>query len=233
MKVRVYVSGVPTTEDKIWISFLINNYPVLIQINKNILDSTGQFIDVVEVGTADCYKDKFRRFVIDGESYYVDISQCVINEPVATQKPQLRSIQSDNDGKYDKKDTNNLNADIRAAARGQVVVEPKPNELFVDIDSRAGLETFWKTVGWLEDLVTGYDIKDSKTKDHKHIVVRLSRDVKDAFERIGLQAILGSDNLREVLSWRNAVHQSGRPTCFFEAKPGTVQQDEQYQKNVG
>lgn len=123
--------------------------------------------------------------------------------------------------RYAHKDVKNLNADKRAAARGCVVVEPKPNELFIDIDRAEDKECFHRNIGWLGDLVTGYDTKPSTSgKPEKcHIVVRLNRDVKDHFERIGLQAILGSDRLREVLSWRNAIHESGRPTCFFEKAP--------------
>lgn len=132
---------------------------------------------------------------------------------------------TDNDDeKYAKKDIKNLDADKRAEARGCVVIEPKPNELFIDIDRASDLECFWRNLGWLEDLVTGYIMSPSTSgqSDKYHIVVTLKRDVRDAYERIGLQAILGSDRLREVLSWRNAVHGSGRPTCFFEKKPETV-----------
>jgi hypothetical protein len=126
-------------------------------------------------------------------------------------------IQSANQ-QYDKKDVKNLNADKRAAARGQIVIEPKPNQLFVDIDCEDDLVVFRKNLGWLEGLVTGYALKPSGSgkPGHYHITVELSRDVKDGYERIGLQAILGSDRLREVLSWRNLANESGRPTVFFE-----------------
>lgn len=133
-------------------------------------------------------------------------------------------VAGSDDEKYDKKDKSNLNADIRAKARGCIVVEPKDNELFVDIDREEDMTVFRTNLGWLEGLVVGYDVKPSTSgkAGRYHIVVRLSRPVRDVYERIGLQAILGSDRLREVLSWRNAVHNSGRPTVFFEKKPEEI-----------
>ncbi len=115
-------------------------------------------------------------------------------------------------------DVANLNADKRAEARGCYVVDPQPNELFIDIDREEDFEYFKKNVNWLKDIVECWHITPSPSgkPGHYHIVVTLKRAVRDAFERIGLQAILGSDRLREVLSWRNALNNSGRPTCFFE-----------------
>lgn len=115
-------------------------------------------------------------------------------------------------------DVANLNADKRAEARGCYVVDPEPNQLFIDIDREEDYEYFKKNVNWLKDIIECWHVSPSPSgkPGHYHIVVTLKRSVRDAFERIGLQAVLGSDRLREVLSWRNAMNNSGRPTCFFE-----------------
>jgi hypothetical protein len=122
---------------------------------------------------------------------------------------------------YPRGDVKNLNAGKRAKAKKCIVVAPKPNELFIDIDREEDLEQFHKNVSWFGDFITSHTITKSPSgkPGHYHIVVTLNRAVRDAFERIGLQAILGSDRLREALSWRNAVNGSGIPTCFFEKDP--------------
>ncbi len=114
-------------------------------------------------------------------------------------------------------DKQNLNADTRAKARGCRLILPEEDELFIDIDREEDYEFFKKNVSWLTDIVDRYEVQPSPSgkPGHYHIVVKLKRAVRDAFERIGLQAVLGSDRLRECLSWRNALNNSGRPTCFF------------------
>ncbi len=124
-------------------------------------------------------------------------------------------------------DVANLNADIRAKARGCYVVDPEPNELFIDIDREEDFEFFKKNVNWLKDIVECWHVSPSPSgkPGHYHIIVTLKRPVRDAVERIGLQAMLGSDRLREILSLRNALNNSGRPTCFFEKEPNFLKRN--------
>ena len=175
---------------------------------------------------ADVNEDKINDFKI-GMQYHFDnlfkhyfgdkTLNANVEQPVKINFEEVKPVQKTKKD-YDKTDKKNLRAEIRAAAVGCVIVEPKPNELFVDIDREEDLQFFRTNLGWLEDLVTGFDITPSQSgaPGHYHIVVRLSRPVKDAYERIALQCLIGSDRLRELLSWRNVVHQSGRPTVFFE-----------------
>ncbi len=105
-----------------------------------------------------------------------------------------------------------------AEAKGLVVHYPADNELFVDIDDAASLKVFHSTIGVLGELVTGFDRAPSPSgrSDRFHVRVRLSRPVKDAFERCALQAMLGSDRLHEALSWLAASKGVVAPTVFFE-----------------
>ena len=114
----------------------------------------------------------------------------------------------------------NGNAEEAAAAKGLVIVYPQPDELFLDIDDAASLETFGKHSPILGDLITGYRTEPSPSGDpfKYHVTVKLSRPVKDAFERIMLQALLGSDRLHEILSWSAATNGAVQPTLFFEKK---------------
>lgn len=108
----------------------------------------------------------------------------------------------------------------QAKAAGCYVKHPKDNELFVDIDNESDLLTFEKNVKVLEQhiVVKGWNATPSKSGlPKRHIVVWLDRDVKDNVERILLQAVLGSDRLRELLSYvRIDQGINHNPTVFFE-----------------
>lgn len=106
-----------------------------------------------------------------------------------------------------------------AAAKGLVVVIPKANELFVDIDDAASLAVFNRNVSLMSELLpcTWAIAPSPSGKPHRHhATVTLSRDVSSPFERVMLQALLGSDLLHEVLSWRSATKGVEHPTLFFE-----------------
>jgi hypothetical protein len=110
------------------------------------------------------------------------------------------------------------NAESAARAKGLVVRRPLANELFVDIDDAESLETSHKTFGLLGPLVTSFQRTPSPSgrSDRWHIRVTLSREVKDDFERIMLQSLLGSDRLHEALSWQAAARGVVGVTLFFE-----------------
>lgn len=111
-------------------------------------------------------------------------------------------------------------AEDDAKAKGLVVKTPARDELFVDIDSDADFEVFAKHLKILGRFVAvrSYTVSPSNSGgERRHVVVRLSRDVVDDSERVLLQAVLGSDRLRELLSWeriRSGVRE--HPTVFFE-----------------
>lgn len=106
-----------------------------------------------------------------------------------------------------------------AEAKGLVVVEPKPNELFVDIDDDASLVVFTEHVAAVKALLPGttYRLRPSPsgTPGRFHATVVLSREVM-TLERICLQALLGSDRLHELLSWVSYSNGNKTPTVFFE-----------------
>lgn len=113
-------------------------------------------------------------------------------------------------------------AEAKAAQLGLRVVLPKPNELFIDIDSARALEDFEEASAILGDEFPGWTFvrapSASGKKDHFHITVTLPRPVTE-LERICLQAALGSDRKRELLAF--IAHRRGyaTPTVFFELAP--------------
>lgn len=104
------------------------------------------------------------------------------------------------------------------AERGCHIVEPAADQLQVDIDSHHALGVFHCNVRALGDLVVSHSMTPSPSRKagRYHVTVRLKRPVKDAFERIALQALLGSDLAREMVSWKEATLGLSAPTVFFE-----------------
>lgn len=111
-----------------------------------------------------------------------------------------------------------------ASAKGCVVRIPGPRELFLDIDSEeanANFERLRKACP--AGLIGRVDRTPSPSgrPGHYHIVVTLLRDLKSDSERVLLQACLGSDPMRELLSWRRIENgsDSASVSIFFEKAP--------------
>lgn len=106
-----------------------------------------------------------------------------------------------------------------AAEKGRRVVYPTDHELFIDIDSRAAMAQFAKQ--WLvfeQTHQASFRVAPSPSgRDGRyHVTVTLGQPVRDARERILLQALLGSDIEHELLSLRDLEAGSTIPTVFFE-----------------
>src|SRR5665213_1744744 len=109
-----------------------------------------------------------------------------------------------------------------ADCRGCMVVIPKANQLFIDIDKEEDKKAFRKHLKTLKKecpgLVLDVKNKPSSSKGHRHITIELSEDIEDG-TRILLQAVLGSDRVRELLSYvrlRSGFRK--HPTLFFEKR---------------
>jgi hypothetical protein len=107
-----------------------------------------------------------------------------------------------------------------AAAHDMDIFFPEPRQLFMDIDTVQQFETFTKNseilmhkgkVEWKE--------YPSKTADgiHKHIVVETATEW-DASSRILMQACLGSDPTRELLSYMRLLEKDPHPTMLARPK---------------
>lgn len=106
-----------------------------------------------------------------------------------------------------------------AKKQGQVVKLPGSTELFLDIDSAEQFKRFTtvlNTVEFNEDAVPTWTLSPSKKGyPHVHIIVDMKRGL-EPLERIALQAILGSDPVRETISLARLRSGNPSPTVFFE-----------------
>jgi hypothetical protein len=111
-----------------------------------------------------------------------------------------------------------------AALKGLIVVTPKNNELFIDIDSDTDLAEFDRNYGIIDELF-GIDeavqTPSRNKKQGKHIVVTLAQPITP-LERVLLQAILGSDRKREALSLWRIRNNDPNPTLFFEKSESSM-----------
>ena len=106
---------------------------------------------------------------------------------------------------------------------------PKPSELFVDIDDQASLDRFDRALATLKTgiflpkiTIVHNSPSPSGRPNRFHIVIDIGRPIVSEIERIALQAILGSDPVREALSWMHLQQGTTNVSRFFE-KPQSVQ----------
>ena len=116
-------------------------------------------------------------------------------------------------------DTRSEIAESAAKEKGCVVVKPGPRDLFVDIDTEEQLENFEKCFEILTRSVQGIRMvmrpSPSGEKGRFHAYVTMPYDLTSK-DRILFQAILGSDPVRECLSYVRLVCGDENPTLFFE-----------------
>jgi len=116
------------------------------------------------------------------------------------------------------KDMTSNGAKTEAAENGLRIVEPKPNELFLDIDTDEQYARFEEAYAHMKRVlkIKTFTLGRSRRKiTGKHITVTLGFEV-NATERIALQAILGSDPRRETYSFWRVQNNDPIPTLFFE-----------------
>jgi hypothetical protein len=111
-------------------------------------------------------------------------------------------------------------AEEQAKAKGCRVVEPASNELFIDIDSEVDYAYFQKQIKRIEVRwpcawrATG---SPSGKPGRYHVRVVFEGDRRlDHWQRIALQAVLGSDRVRELISVQRLLDGDATPTLFFE-----------------
>jgi len=108
---------------------------------------------------------------------------------------------------------------IKAEKKGLKVIVPEDNQLQIDIDDENQLAVFEERIKKLK--THNFEIKDVKIQEsisgspHRHIYITLEEHFTD-LERIFLQLFLGSDPVRELLSYERIREGDEYPTLFLE-----------------
>lgn len=99
----------------------------------------------------------------------------------------------------------------RKLAEGYGIYYPEEGEILIDIDNEDDKNHFWMTLDRVQEelsrtgkvseseLPLEVQSWDSKTPGHKHFIVKLPWRL-NTYERIALQAVFGSDRVKELLS---------------------------------
>lgn len=116
----------------------------------------------------------------------------------------------------------NLDPQVGADERGQQVVLPGPRDVFLDIDSDEAFQymhdrlTDMGKLGGAPGQLVLVSAEPSKSGlPKRHVILRAPHDLSDE-ERIALQAVLGSDLIREFLSLMRKWSGGEIATTFYE-----------------
>jgi hypothetical protein len=121
---------------------------------------------------------------------------------------------------YDPKgQPNSQRAINQAQMEGLEVVYPQPNELQIDIDNEHSFILFQNQLQIVQKFVGFCRVIEKPSKSgimgKCHVTLVFDRTFTD-LERIGLQAMLGSDRVRELLSYVQLQNGDEHPTLFLE-----------------
>jgi hypothetical protein len=106
-----------------------------------------------------------------------------------------------------------------AEAEGLEVVLPDDHTLQLDIDNDEDYDIYHENYPILEKYFKVLDTKEapSRSGKGKHITILLHEEL-GVYERIALQAALGSDRKREILNMVQARSGDPHPILFLEKK---------------
>jgi hypothetical protein len=123
---------------------------------------------------------------------------------------------------YDFETIKSANAFAYAKAKGFQVVTPEDDELQLDIDGPEALAVYHKNKLKFEmhiGKILNETIVPSRSGDPDKVHITLKAEAircHDVCERIAMQAFLGSDPTRELLSYIRWVNDDPNPTLFYE-----------------
>jgi hypothetical protein len=109
----------------------------------------------------------------------------------------------------------------RAVRESLTVVFPLSFQLFLDLDTEHSFKMFERLFMIFKKFIDNdadYTVEWSRSGAPKrHVTVNLSHSVRDEVERVMFQAFLGSDRVRELLGYVQAINGDPHPTLFLEA----------------
>jgi hypothetical protein len=112
-----------------------------------------------------------------------------------------------------------VDADKVAKEKGLKVVLPEDNQLQIDLDTEEAFDEFNRRLDWFEFEKGAYTAEShfsNSGKPHRHITLTFKNVKFEEYQRIALQAALGSDIIREYLNCKRLWKGCKNPTRLFE-----------------
>lgn len=120
-------------------------------------------------------------------------------------------------------DPDTREAELEQAAKGRVIVRGEPLRILLDLDTPEARAQYDSMLPIVRRYWTIDDISEWKSSGgNTHIAIRF-RDTPElsVVERLLLQSILGSDPLKELLSFRRYLNGVEDPTVLFQPRKKT------------
>lgn len=119
----------------------------------------------------------------------------------------------------------NANCEAVAKERGLQVVFPRKNQLQIDVDSEEAFVEFERRLACFAfPQLTRVDVVPSASGlPHRHITLSFATRKFSEWERIALQACLGSDPIREFMNAMRFERGEPRPSRLFQQKSVSTQ----------
>ena len=145
------------------------------------------------------------------------MSDPILSDPCFNSDLAMKTIEYDPDG-----NPNSQRAINQATIEGLEVVYPEDNQLQIDIDNHHSYMLLYNQLSIVQKFIGEYEYKETPSKSgepHKfHITLTFTEHTFTPLERVGLQAMLGSDRVRELLSYVQLKNDDPHPTLFLEKK---------------
>jgi hypothetical protein len=146
------------------------------------------------------------------------MSESKKHTPESINEDELSSIHEGIVANYDLSEPNSARAQQEAKNSGLDVVYPERNQLQIDIDSDRAFSIFLEMKSLLEKYFVVRDVVVHYSRSgppKRHVTVTLDQPLND-YQRIALQTMLGSDRVREFLSYIQAKNLDPHPILFIE-----------------
>lgn len=121
-----------------------------------------------------------------------------------------------------KTENENIRRINKARKRGLIIVEPKPNELQIDLDGARALHVYGRQFYLLKQqgITKGWKEKIAPSKgggQRVHVTITTPKPI-GKFLRVAFQAVLGSDIKRESFNLCRVLKRNKYPIVFFEVE---------------
>lgn len=145
-----------------------------------------------------------------------------LSDPCYNSDLEMKTIEYDPEGM-----PNSQRALDQAAREGLSVVYPEDNQLQIDLDNEHSYRLFQNQLCIVEKFIgiSNCDEKPSKSgkPGKRHITLTFYGVTFTMLERLALQAMLGSDRIRELLGYVQLKNEDPHPVLFLEKKQNLLQ----------